>query len=146
MHASQHSSLTHVCAHACVPLLLVTTLSPLSHAQFPVSPINDTISHSPFQPAPPVRALLSNEPVPLARSPFRVKMFPPPQQQVRLGTNGVGSPQDNAPPTTSAGGGNSRHQHIVAPKFPSTRPVGQVSYPQFSPSRIKRSPNRKYFH
>ncbi|TPP59562.1 Serine/threonine-protein kinase mig-15 [Fasciola gigantica] len=105
---------------------------PLHHhrsAVFPAVPINDSISYSPFQPAPPVRALYSNELAPFARSPFRVKMFSAPsQQQVRLGTNGVASSQDSTPPTSSAAvGGGSRHHHIVAPKFPSTRPVGQQS-------------------
>ncbi|KAA3676636.1 TRAF2 and NCK interacting kinase [Paragonimus westermani] len=74
---------------------------------------------------------------PAARSPFRAKIAnpgpPPPipqHQQVRIGANGshpsqptAGTRPTNGEVNPSSGG--SRHQHIVAPKFPSTRPTGQ---------------------
>ncbi|KAF8570586.1 hypothetical protein P879_02601 [Paragonimus westermani] len=111
---------------------------PLHHHRSAVNPAIITTTSS-FLPTPfqsrgfPLTELDS----PAARSPFRAKIAnpgpPPPipqHQQVRIGANGSHPSQPTAGTRPTNGevnpsGGGSRHQHIVAPKFPSTRPTGQ---------------------
>ncbi|KAF5404029.1 hypothetical protein PHET_02546 [Paragonimus heterotremus] len=116
---------------------------PLHHHRSAVNPaIITTTTTSSFLPtsfqSPVSRGFpLAELGSPAARSSFRAKIANPgpsppiPQhQQVRIGANGSHPSQPTAGTRPTNGevnpsGGGSRHQHIVAPKFPSTRPTGQ---------------------
>ncbi|KAF6775274.1 hypothetical protein AHF37_05979 [Paragonimus kellicotti] len=115
---------------------------PLHHHRSAVNPAITTTTTSSFLPtsfqSPVSRGFpLAELGSPAVRSSFRAKIANPgpsppiPQhQQVRIGANGSHPSQPIAGTRPTNGevnpsGGGSRHQHIVAPKFPSTRPTGQ---------------------